>query len=178
MQEYTQRTSMKVILIASITADGFIAQSQEQSSLAWTSKEDTNFFVQSTKKAGILIMGSKTFETINRPLVDRQIIVLTKSKNYHQFDSDQVKSESREIKEVLKELETASQKEVVIAGGTSVYTQFMKENLVDELFLTVEPIVFGTGLKLFNQSLNIKLDLIEIIDLSTQTKVLHYKVIR
>lgn len=169
---------MKVILIASITADGFIAQTQEQSSLNWTSKEDTRFFVQSTKRAGVLIMGSKTFETINRPLVERQIIVLTRSKKYDQFDPDQVRAESREIKEVLKELEESGQKEVVIAGGTSIYTQFMKENLVDELYLTVEPIVFGSGLKLFNEALDIKLDLLEVIDLSIQTKVLHYKVLQ
>jgi len=54
----------------------------------------------------------------------------------------------------------------------------MKEKLVDELYLTIEPIVFGSGLKLFNESLYQKLELVEIIDLSEQTKVLHYKIIQ
>jgi len=169
---------MKVSIIVSITADGFIAQSVGQSSLKWTSKEDTKFFVEYTKKVGVLIMGSTTFETINRPLPDRKIIVLTRSKKYDQFDSDQVVAEGREIKEVLQELEASGQKEVAITGGTSVYTQFMKEKLVDELYLTIEPIVFGSGLKLFNESLYQKLELVEIIDLSEQTKVLHYKIIQ
>lgn len=169
---------MKVSIIVSITADGFIAQNVEQSSLKWTSKEDTRFFVDFTKKVGVIIMGSTTFETINRPLPDRKIIVLTRSKKYDQFNSDQVVAESRDVKEVLKELENSGQAEVAITGGTSVYTQFMKEKLVDELYLTVEPIVFGAGLKLFDGALDQKLELIEIIDLSEQTKVLHYKIIR
>ncbi|MBU0974303.1 dihydrofolate reductase family protein [Patescibacteria group bacterium] len=169
---------MKVSIIASITVDGFIAQNVEQSSLRWTSKEDTKFFVEFTKKVGVLIMGSKTFETINRPLPDRKIIVLTRSKKYDQFSLDQVVAEGREIREVLEELKTSGQKEVAITGGTSIYTQFMKAKLVDELYLTVEPIVFGSGLKLFNESLDQKLELIEIIDLSRQTKVLHYKIIQ
>ena len=169
---------MKISLIASITADGFIAQSVEQSSLKWTSREDTRFFVQFTKRVGTIIMGSRTFETINKPLPDRKIIVLTRSKKYDQFETDQVRAESRDIKEVLEELESLGQEEVAITGGTSVYTQFMKANLVDELYLTVEPIIFGKGLNLFNESLDQELELIEIIDLSEQTKVLHYKVVR
>lgn len=169
---------MKVSIIVSITADGFIAQNVEQSSLKWTSKEDTRFFVDFTKKVGVIIMGSTTFETINRPLPDRKIIVLTRSKKYDQFSPDQVVAESRDVKDVLKELENSGQKEVAITGGTSVYTLFMKEKLVDELYLTVEPIVFGAGLKLFDGPLDQKLELIEIIDLSEQTKVLHYKIIQ
>ncbi len=169
---------MKVSIIVSITADGFIAQNKEQSSLQWTSKEDTKFFVEYTKKVGVLIMGSTTFETINRPLPNRKIIVLTRSKKYDQFSPDQVVAEGREIKEIIKELEASGQQEVAITGGASIYTQFMKEKLVDELYLTIEPIVFGSGIKLFNEALDQKLELVEMIDLSGQTKVLHYKIIQ
>ncbi|MBP7700737.1 dihydrofolate reductase [Candidatus Woesebacteria bacterium] len=169
---------MKVTLIASITADGFIAQNTQQSSLKWTSREDTRFFIDFTKKVGVLIMGSTTFATIGKPLPGRKIIVLTKSQKYDQFDSSQVVAESRSLKEIIKELSDSGQQEVAISGGSSVYTQFMKEGLVDELYLTVEPIVFGEGIKLFQTPINQNLNLIEIIDLSEQTKVMHYKVVR
>lgn len=168
---------MKVILIASITADGFVAQSENQSSLEWTSKEDTRFFVKKTKEIGTLIMGSTTFETIGRPLPGREIIVLTKSKTYDQFEPAQVRAESGELKEILARMEESGKEAVAVSGGSSVYTQFMKQGLVDELYLTVEPIVFGEGLKLFNQDVNQKLVLVEVVDLSDQTKVLHYKVL-
>ena len=68
---------MKIILIAAISADGKIAQSANQSSLDWTSKEDTAFFVAKTKEAGVVVMGSRTFETIGKPLKGRRLIVLS-----------------------------------------------------------------------------------------------------
>jgi dihydrofolate reductase len=170
----------KVILMASISADGFIAQSKNQSSLKWTSKEDTQFFVKKTKEVGTLIMGSTTFATIGRPLPERQIIVLTRSKTYDEFDPSQVRATGKPIRELLGELFRDGVGEVVIAGGTSVYTQFMQEDLVDEIYLTIEPVVFGSGLKLFDGSItnSLKLSLLETLDLSDQTKVFHYKVIK
>src|SRR6056297_2755329 len=71
---------MKTILIAALSANGKISAEGGGSSLKWTSKEDTKYFVQRTKKAKNLIMGRKTFETINKPLKDRTIYVLTKNR--------------------------------------------------------------------------------------------------
>lgn len=172
---------MQVILVASVTADGFIAQSKEQSSLAWTSREDTRFFVQKTKEIGTVIMGAATFETIqpkHLPFSGRTIIVLSRSKVYDQYDPKDVRAESGTIQEVLEKLESQGVQQVVIAGGASVYTQCMQAGLVDELFLTVEPIVFGSGVKLFSDAVLTKLQLLEVLDLSDQTKVFHYKVVK
>ncbi len=41
---------MKIILIAAISGNGMIAEREGQSSLDWTSKEDTKFFVEKTKE--------------------------------------------------------------------------------------------------------------------------------
>lgn len=170
---------MKVILVASITADGFIAKKSDQSSLDWTSREDTKFFVQKTKETGYLIMGSKTFDTINSkhlPFKDRTIIVLTRSKKFEQFSRDEVRAESGSAQEICEKLSQEGVDEVVLAGGSEVYTQFIANNLVDEVFLTVEPVFFGEGVKLFNEKIDISMELIEVIDLSSQTKVLHFKI--
>ncbi len=171
---------MKVTLVASITADGFIAQSKEQSSLDWTSREDTRFFIQKTKEIGVVIMGATTFETIKPqylPFAGRTIVVMSRSKTYPQFDQKEVRAESGTAAEVLEKLEKQGLAQVVLGGGASVYTQFMQAGLVDELFLTVEPIVFGSGVKLFSETLVKKLQLLEIIDLTDQTKILHYRVV-
>jgi dihydrofolate reductase len=39
---------------------------------------------------------------------------------------------------------------VVLLGGTETYTFFMKRNLIDEMYLTVEPVDFREGLRLFD----------------------------
>ena len=71
---------MSVFIIASVSADGYIASKESETSTNWTSSEDTQFFRQKTKEAGVVIMGRTTYETIPtkyRPLKDRLNIVYT-----------------------------------------------------------------------------------------------------
>ena len=69
--------------------------------------------------------------------------------------------------------------EVILAGGTTINSLFLKENLVDELIITVEPLLFGKGLTLFkNLDLNIRLELIETKQLEDGVLNLKYKIIK
>jgi dihydrofolate reductase len=166
---------VNVFIIAALTADGCIARDAQQSSIKWTSRDDYQFFQERTKKAGVLIMGSTTFETISRALPERKIYVLSRSKTYEQF-GESVEATQLPPGELLNQLEGQGVTEVAICGGTSIYTQFMQAGLVDEMYLTIEPVVFGEGVRLFNQSLETKIQLKETISLSDQTVVMHYLV--
>jgi dihydrofolate reductase len=46
---------MKVILLIAVTADGMIARDSSEV-IDWTGKEDQRYFVQITRKAGVMIM--------------------------------------------------------------------------------------------------------------------------
>ncbi len=168
---------MKVILLAVITVDGFIAQSIEQSSIEWNSNEDRKFFSNLTKKIGTMIMGSRTFATINRALPGRKIVVLSDKERLVEFSDEEVVVENGNLKDVLAKLEQDGCKEVAVVGGSNVYTQFLTQQLVDELYLTIEPVMFGRGIKLLSTAVLQKLTLLEVIDLSSQTKVMHYKIV-
>ena len=39
---------------------------------------------------------------------------------------------------------------IAVLGGTQIFSWFFKKNLLDEIYLTIEPVVFGSGLPLFN----------------------------
>ena len=41
---------------------------------------------------------------------------------------------------------------VAVLGGTQTYTYFLENDLLDELYLTIEPIIFGRGLNLFEST--------------------------
>ncbi|MCL5782229.1 MAG: dihydrofolate reductase, partial [Patescibacteria group bacterium] len=60
---------MKCFIIAALSADGYIARDEHHPAF-WTSKEDKKRFVELTKRAGVVIMGSTTYTTIARPLKD------------------------------------------------------------------------------------------------------------
>ncbi len=165
---------MKTFIIAAISLDGFIARFQNDFSLDWTSKEDKKFFIETTKKAGVVIFGSKTYETIGKPLKDRLNVVYSTQKNY-----PDTLTTSLPPKELLLKLEQKGFNEAAICGGSSIYTLFMKENLVDEIYLTVEPVIFGNGIKLFNEKINTNLELIDFKKLNDSGAiVLHYKVLK
>lgn len=173
---------MHVFLIAAISIDGFIAEKSDQISTEWTSKEDKQFFRDRTKEAGVIVMGKTTYETIGRPLPNRLNIVYSRSEQ----STDLLTLQSGEMGytnlspvELLKQLEQAGYTEVAICGGASIYSMFMNAGVVDTLYITVEPIVFGSGVKLF-QDLNEtqKLELVIEKKLGEQAVVLEYNVIR
>lgn len=138
---------MHVFIIAAISSDGCIAKTQHHPAV-WTSKEDKKRFVQLTKRAGVVIMGSTTFQTLPRPLKDRLMIVYSRSQKF-----EGVETTSDNPKELLKKLETRGFTEVAICGGSEIYSLFMEAGVVDSIYLSIEPIMFGTGIHLFKRSL-------------------------
>jgi len=170
---------MKKILIAALSANGKIAREDGGSSLKWTSKEDTQYFIQRTKRAKNLIMGRKTFETINKPLKDRTVYVLTTHQELLKKQLTDVVFTNESPEQLIKKLEKKGEKECCIAGGKSIYEQFLNLSLVDELHLTLEPFIFKTGTNLADRlEKDLKLELISTEKLNNSTLLLKYKVFK
>ena len=152
---------MKVTLIVATSSDGFIspAESVKLPSTTWTSEADKAFFSQKTKEIGVWIVGRDTYETIGRPLSGRITVVMTRDSERqaevarHKLKMDwlpnNLRFTSKSPQEVLRALATEGYEQVALCGGASVYQLFMEEGLVDELLITVEPVRFGEGIKLF-----------------------------
>lgn len=163
---------MEVFIIAAVTIDGKIARDVGQVSTAWTSDADKKKFVHLTKEAGTLVMGSTTYETIGRPLPGRRTIVLTRSKRY---DGVEVTSESP--KELVARLEAEGVEALAICGGSSIYTQFLKAGVVKKIYLTVEPVAFGSGISLFSETAEVKLELAGAPEIIDNTIFLTYNIL-
>lgn len=169
---------MNVFIIAALTADGFIAENPTQISTAWTSKEDRKWFSQRTKEAGVMVMGSTTFATLNRALPGRLTVVYTRNiPENPEFDQTEVRYTKQEPSELINQLKQEKYSEVAICGGSSIYSMFMKVGLVTKLYLTVEPKLFGKGIGLFNEELDVNLRLVQTQKLSDQTVLLEYDVL-
>src|SRR5574343_284387 len=140
---------IKVFLIAAVTADGFIAKDDKHSPMYWSSKADKKRFIELTKRAGVVVMGSSNYKTIGKPLKERVNIVYSKSQTFPDVEMTQ-----DDPKVLIKKLEERGFKEVAICGGSNIYTMFMKAGVVDTVYLTIEPILFGKGIGLFNDDLH------------------------
>lgn len=170
---------MKVILMMVMTADGFIAKNSSQPSIEWTSSADKEIFIKRTKEARVIIMGLATYKTIGRPLPGRLNLIMTFRPEIEQGIPDKLEFTNDAPEIILQKLEARGYKEVILGGGTSINSLFLQKNLIDEIQVTIEPILFGGGLNLFkNLDLNLKLELLETKNLGNDVVNLRYKVIK
>lgn len=170
---------MEVTLLAAVTADGFIGRSSTERSFDWTSDADKQFYVSQIKKAGVVIMGSKTFATFNKYPKGLQFVIYTSQpENFTNPKPEVIKAwgTNQAPGEVLKRLEKENCSEVMICGGSSIYTMFMKAGLITRMLLTVEPHVFGKGVGLFSEQIDRPLRLVSVTPLSDQSTVMEYRV--
>jgi len=168
---------MLVYIIAAITLDGFIGKSADHRSTEWTSPEDKKFFINRTKQSGAILMGSTTYNTIGRPLPGRLNLIYTNHPEKYPSDNPQLlRTTNLPPKELVHQLQATGYKELAICGGSTIYSLFMAAGVVDKLYLTVEPVLFGQGIPLFSQPLNQKLKLAKLDHLSSQTLLLEYDV--
>lgn len=164
---------MRVFIIAALTVDGFIAR--HGTHLAdWTGPEDKKLFVKLTKEAGTIVMGSRTFATIGCALPGRRNIVYTKRAN--ELAIDNIETTAEDPVSLVARLKQEGAHALAICGGTSIYDLFIQSGVVDELYLTVAPHLFGKGMPLFNSTLDVNLELRGSEILGSNTILLHYSI--
>lgn len=168
----------EVILLVAMSTDGFIAPLNKEKlpSTTWTSKEDKQFFTEKSKAIGIIIMGSKTFETIGRALPGRRSIVMTSQpEKYTKSNDPNLFFTSESPEKILSDLGKQGVGQVALCGGASIYNLFLQKGLVDKMFLTVEPHTFSEGIKLFSGEIETKFKLLKQRKLNEEgTSLLEY----
>ena len=165
---------IKTFIIAAQTADGYIAKHSDHPAV-WTSKEDKKRFIEITKRAGVMVMGLRTFKTLGKALPGRLNIVYSDQKENPEIEG--VEYTSLSPKELIKNLDERGFKEVAICGGSSIYTMFMGSGIVEKLYLTIEPKIFGSGMSLFNKDLDYDLKLVSSEVTESDTTLLEYDVV-
>lgn len=167
---------MKIALMMAITVDGKIAKSADH--LAnWTSKADKKLFVQKTKEAGVIIMGRSTYDTIGRPLPGRLNIVMTRSPEAYESVPDILEYTNQSPLEIVYELQNRGYENAIITGGAQINTEFLAKGLIEILYLTVEPKLFGSGIDLFaNIDVDIDLTLQNAERIGDNSLFLTYKI--
>ena len=158
-----------------MTADGKIAKTSDHFP-DWTSKEDKKYFFETTKKHGVILMGEKTFKTFPKPLPDRLNVIFTLEKNPEKQEN--VKWVSGEPEKVLKELENMGYKSAILGGGAYLNSQFLQKKLINEIWLTIEPKIFGDGLGVFGGDFNQDLKLISVEKINENSIVVKYEILK
>ena len=168
---------MKLTLLLALTLDGKIAKDSDHFP-DWTEKADKKLFVEITKKSGVMIMGSKTFKTLPGLLPNRKHVVLSRSAGKWDEKEESLVFTSLSPREILKRLGDERFKNPTLIGGATINTLFAKENLIDEIMVTISPKIFGSGLSLFDESVSMELELENVERLGQNSLTLKYKVLK
>ena len=169
---------MKVILYMATSVNGNITSGESDSD--WVDKADWKYFNKTTKNAGVMIMGSETYKQFENDFPQNQAlnVVLTKKKNLLGKKIDGAIFTDKSPKEVIKMLSQNGYKKACFIGGETLNTSIIKENLVDEIYIDIHPLLIGDGKKLFGsiKGLFKKLKLLEVNKLNKGLILLHYRV--
>jgi dihydrofolate reductase len=139
---------MKTVLIFVSTLDGKVTKWGDPAVKSWSSHQDQDYYKKIWDDSRLIIMGSNTFVAEHRrPSPDHHLVVMTR--RIEKYKSSEVPGQLEFTKESPVELAARFEKEgweqMLVVGGPHVATSFLKEQLIDELWLTIEPKIFGVG---------------------------------
>lgn len=142
---------MKLILVMVTSLDGRSTQKGHGTDIHyWTSPEDQKHFQNVVENAKLLIMGSSTYEAARGGMQHkdgrlRVIVTRNPSKYENEKIPGKLEFSNENPSQLVNRLESEGYTEGYLVGGAHTNTEFFKENLVTEVWQTLEPKILGIG---------------------------------
>ena len=166
----------KVVLNLAVSLDGYIAglngeydwcfTDQDYGLKKFLSRIDSTLMGRKTFEV-LLEQGTETFEELNNFVF---------SKTLNNTYSDKVTIVKKDAAAFIKKLKQQQGKDLWLFGGSELIKNFLEENLIDELILSVHPVSLGDGIPLFQKlSERKKWQFVSCKSYSTGLVQLHYE---
>ena len=143
------RNKPKYIAIAAVSLDGKIAADSKHFS-DWTSAEDKKFMRAMLDTCDVVVVGNNTYKTAKKPLSKRNCIVLTRSIAKTVRRGPNLLFLNTKSVSLKKTIQSAGYKKIAILGGAQTYSYCLENGMLTDLYLTIEPVIFGAGIPLFD----------------------------
>ncbi len=176
---------MKVIMVMVTTLNGKITRGDNPDVSAFASKEDAALFHALKEHNRCYIMGAETFEASRTKIMLRKgklRVVMTHTPDKYKAEAvpGRLEFTSAAPGELLERLQKRGHRRVLLLGGATMNRIFLEAGLVDEIWVTVEPFVFGKGRNLVvGGAVEVSLRLISIERLNKAgTLHIRYKVLK
>lgn len=169
--------SVKVMLWMALSLNAMAAR--EDQSEDFLSSTDWDLFVELLHAQDSLVWGRVTHELfideVRRLLPDLPVAVVTRNPEYA-VDGNSVRASSPT--EALAELSAHGASTALLAGGPHLNAAFVRDHLVDEVVLALEPVIVARGLPLLiGDAPDLRLDLVAVDDKRGPTLRVHYRVV-
>jgi dihydrofolate reductase len=143
----------KVVLYIAMSLDGYIAKPNDNLdflSLVQSEGEDYGY-VDFIESIDTVIMGRKTYDWVMKqvdifPHADKNTFIITRTSRPN---TGMTQYYTGGIKELILNLKSGSGKTIYCDGGAEIVNELLKDNLIDELIISIIPVLLGEGIKLF-----------------------------
>lgn len=137
---------MNITLYAATSIDGFIAKADGDSE--WVSEHDEQAFVDTIQEAGCLMVGKTTYKQYLDELYPMEgvaNIVLSSGAIESRPHVHTASSPSQAI-DIAEKL---GHEQAILVGGGHTNASFIEADLIDDLIISIHPLVLGSGIRLF-----------------------------
>jgi len=170
----------KVILYIAMSFDGYIAKRDgDLSFLSIVEKEGENYgYTDFVKTVDTVIVGRKTYDKILSmgyafPHSDKDTYIITRTSRP---SVGSVKFYTGSLNDLVARLKSTDGKHIFVDGGAEIVNELLKDNLIDEFYISVIPVLLGDGISLFKSGRPvIGLKLISSKSFEKGLVQLHYK---
>ena len=159
-----------------MSVNGMIAKSDDDTS--WISKEEWDSYSAAVRSVRCLIVGRRTYDILTKQpefseFKNVKVVVVSGDEVALVASNHSLAHSPQEALNLLKDFAN-----VVVAGGGILNASFLAENLVDELYVDIEPLILGTGIPIFkNQEFTRNLQFLGSKQITENEIQLHYRVV-
>lgn len=145
----------KISLFIAMSLDGFIAKPNDDLSfLKLVEKEGEDYgYTEFISKIDTIIIGRKTYDYVVREIGashydngQRDVYVITRSEKPQ---TGRTTFYTGKITELVKQLKSKKGEDIYCDGGAEIINELLRHDLIDELVISVIPILLGNGTRLF-----------------------------
>jgi len=151
----------KISLFIASSLDGYIAR--ESGEIDWLFTDQDYGYTEFMAEVDTLIMGNKTYQQVlefdEYPYTDQEVFVL--SNTLHGKAENNATFVNGNWHDFITNVRQSKGGVIWLVGGAQTIQYFLKHNLIDEIILSIHPIILGSGIPLIIQdsSLETKLEL-------------------
>ncbi|UXP33896.1 dihydrofolate reductase family protein [Reichenbachiella agarivorans] len=145
----------KLSLFIATSLDGYIAKPNDDLSfLKLVEKEGEDYgYAKFTDTIDTLIIGRKTYDYVVREIGsshydngERDVYIITRTKKPN---AGKTKFFTGNLSELVLQLKSESGKNIYCDGGAEIVNELLKNDLIDEMIISIIPILLGNGTRLF-----------------------------
>jgi dihydrofolate reductase len=169
----------KVILYIAMSLDGYIAKPNDDLSfLSIVEKVGEDYgYSELLSQVDTIILGRKTYDWVMQlgelPYKDKNVYIITRT---FRPNKGKIVFYSGNLRELIHSLKIQNEKNILCEGGAEIVNELLRKDLIDELIISIIPILVGKGIRLFDENRpEQKLKLISVKTFESGLIQLHYK---